>query len=120
MDKVKLLRSAQDNTMQAKLEAMEWLARYTKFIPRQNVDLGAKAFKKEFMTGTQTELRAAMQNLGPHNAEGIQTILQSIRDAKNKLESDKIAIGQYDEMNYIFCTLLEGIVLNDYSNNMMA
>ena len=71
MDKVKLLRSSQDNTMQSKLEAMEWMARYVKFIPRQNIAMAAREFKKEFMTGTQTELRAAMQNLGPHNAEGI-------------------------------------------------
>ena len=96
------------------------MSRYVKFIPREHIVRAAKEFKQEFMTGTQTELRAAMQNLGPHNAEGIQTIIVNLRDAKNRLESDKLNVQNYDELNFLHCSLLEGIVLNDYSNNVLA
>ena len=54
--------------------------------------MAAKDFKNEFMTNTQTDRRAALQGLGPHYAEGIQTILINIRDCKNKLENNKLSI----------------------------
>ena len=39
------------------MEAMEWMARYIKFIPRNNVLLAAKDFKVEFMTATDSTMR---------------------------------------------------------------
>jgi len=50
IDKVKLVRSRADNTIQAKLEAMEWMARYIRFVSPAAVTSINKEFRKEFMT----------------------------------------------------------------------
>ena len=47
-------------------------------------------------------------------------MILNIRDAKNKLEAGKLNIQQYDELNCLNCNLLEGVVLNDQSNNMLV
>ena len=95
------------------MEGLEWMARYIKFIPRNNVLLAAKDFKHEYMTNTNTPARAALTSLQNHHTEGIQTMIINIRDAKNKLEDGKLNIQQYDELNCLNCSLLEGLVLND-------
>ena len=102
------------------MEGLEWMARYIKFIPRNNVLLAAKDFKAEFMTSLNSPERVAITTLNNHHTEGIQTIIINIRDAKNKLETSKLTIKQYDELNCLNCSLLEGLVLNDQSNNMMV
>lgn len=57
VDKLKLLRSHKDNTIVAKMESVEWMARYIRYIPKTNIILAAKDFKAEFMTDQQTQRR---------------------------------------------------------------
>ena len=57
MDKVRIIRSKADNTKTKKLECMEWMARYTEFIPADNIRLAASELKKEYMTNVPTEVR---------------------------------------------------------------
>ena len=51
------MRSKNDNTIEAKLEAMEWMSRYMKFINPGNINLIVKEFKAEFMTAQMTQQR---------------------------------------------------------------
>ena len=46
-DKIKVVRSRGDNTLAAKLEAMEWMSRYLTFVPSSSVQAINREFKKE-------------------------------------------------------------------------
>jgi len=62
-DKIKLVRSGQDNTIESKLEAMEWMARYITYVSPNMVQQITDEFKTVFMTNGPSPIRQALCSL---------------------------------------------------------
>ena len=97
-DKIRVVRSRGDNTLAAKLEAMEWMSRYLTFVPASSVQAINKEFKKEFMTAQPGPQRQAMATLAGHATEGVATVVTQLRNLKRQMEREppEIDVHAYD------------------------
>ena len=98
-----MIRSGTDNTIEHKLEAMEWMARYIKFIPPMNIGAVCAEFKKYFMTPTPSPQRTALASISGHKSEGIETCIMNLRDNKSRMEKNppEIDVQEYDRLNVL-------------------
>ena len=114
-DKIKVVRSRGDNTLAAKLEAMEWMSRYLTFVPSSSVQAINREFKKEFMTAQPGPQRQAMATLTGHASEGVATVVTQLRNLKRQMEREpaEIDVHAYDQQNALQCSILENILLNN-------
>ena len=115
VDKIKLLRSKNDNPVAMKLEGMEWMARYMDFTSTNSIQQAIREYKKEFMTGAPGPERQALAVLKGHHTEGVATIVSQLRNLKDKMEQapSEIDVHAYDLSNSMQCSLLECILLNN-------
>ena len=93
------MNSHNDNTVEAKLEAMEWMARYMKFLPPAAIIKINKDWKVLFYTVNMSPERTAMAKLTGHSTTGVETILMNLRSNKIKVEQpggQNIDVSIYD------------------------
>ena len=116
MDKVKLVNSKTDNTCEHKFEAMEWMARYMKFLPPQIINKINKDWKALFYTSAVSADRKEMANTNPLYSTGVDTILLNLRNYKTKVEAQgeqAMEVSIYDHQNSLQLGILENILIND-------
>ena len=109
------MRSKNDNTLERKLESMEWMGRYIKFISPDKVLTISKKFKEEYMTTAPSPQRTELATQDTHSTEGVQTCIRGLRDNWKKMEKreDDFDVQNYDLINYLLLIILENILVNN-------
>ena len=93
VDRIKIIRS-KDNSLTDKINAMDWLARYAEFITPDQISNVVLAYK-DIYAGLDSQLRDNYIE-HKHYSEAIPTVIQMIRNLRQKKNSVALDEDTYD------------------------
>lgn len=112
VDKIKIIRS-KDTSLTEKINCMDWLARYAEFVTPDQISNVVLAFK-DIYSGNDSQMRDNFIS-HRHNSEAIPTVVQMVRNLRNKRNTISIDEETFDQNMCILLSILEPLLINDYN-----
>jgi len=108
VDRMKTIRS-KETTMSDKINAMDWLARYSEFVTPDQINNVVQAFKNLY-NGDESREGYIYHR---HYSEAVPTIIQIIRSMRKKKVNGSLDEETYDQSMTILLSILEPLMINE-------
>ena len=113
VDMIKRIRSGYDNTLESKLEAIEWIARYAELLEPTIIEGAVREFVNEFQPSSSISQNVPLHTISGQHAEGVTTAVSNLKNFKRRLDQGQMeSVELYDSYNYHQLTILELLLGN--------